>query len=172
MLDHLPDMLDPFEFVEKKRRIKGKVPFAGMDRLNDAVLNRDGAANIDLEFKREGRIAAVTGRIDAEFVLRCQCCLEALPWPVGSELHLGVVRSIDEANILPEGFEPLLVESDSLVALVDIVQDELLLAMPTIPQHEECGSSPKRPEVKPVAAVAETRKNPFAALAQLKKTNQ
>ncbi|BBL74647.1 YceD family protein [Methylomagnum ishizawai] len=166
MLDHLPDKLDPYEFVEKKRRIKGKLALAALDRLHDLLLNCEGAVNIDLEFRREARIAAVVGRIEAELVLRCQCCLEALPWPVAGEVRLGLVRSIDEANLLPEAFEPLLVESEEPMALADIVQDELLLAIPPIPQHEYCG-----PPKKPGKAAAETRENPFAALAQLKKTN-
>ncbi len=164
MLDHLPDLIDPYEFVEKNRRIKGKMPFVGMDRLRDAILNLDDVANIDIEFKREGRIAAIVGRLEANLALRCQCCLEVLKWPVASDIRLGVVRSIDEANALPAEFEPLLVESDSAIALADIVQDEVLLAMPDIPQHEEC-------HLPKPAVVSEPREHPFAALARLKKTN-
>jgi uncharacterized protein len=162
MLDHLPDLIDPFEFAEKKRRIKGAMPLSIMDRVRDIVLNQEDEVSVDLEFKREGRIAVVVGRMDAELALQCQCCLEVLNWPVHGEVSLGIVRSIDEANVLPEMFEPMLVESDDAVALADIVQDELLLAIPSVPQHLECGLS------KP-AAVAESRENPFAVLAQLKK---
>jgi uncharacterized protein len=162
MLDHLPDLIDPFEFAEKKRRIKGTIPLSIMDRVRDIVLNQEDEASIDLEFRKEGRIAVITGRIDAELALQCQCCLEALSWPVHGEISLGVVRSIDEANVLSEAFEPMLMESDEAVALVDIVQDELLLAMPSVPQHSECGLP--KPQ-----AVAEVRKHPFAILAQLKK---
>jgi uncharacterized protein len=162
MLDHLPDLIDPFEFAEKKRRIKGSMPLSTMDRVRDIVLNQEDEASVDLEFKREGRIAVITGRIDAGLALQCQCCLEALSWPVHGEVSLGVVRSIDEADVLPEAFEPMLVESGDAVALVDIVQDELLLALPPVPQHSECGLP------KP-AAVAESREHPFAVLAQLKK---
>lgn len=163
MLDHLPDLLDPFEFAEKNRRTKGTLALSGMDRLRDAILNPDAAATIDLEFKREGRIAAITGRIDVDLVLRCQCCLEPLDWPVRGAVNLAVVRSIDEAMLLSEEFEPLVVEVDQAVALADIVQDELLLALPDVPRHE----IPCRPPQPTVAA--EAAKNPFAVLAQLKK---
>jgi uncharacterized protein len=164
MLDHLPHRIDPYEFVEKKRRIKGKLPFAGMDRLRDVVLNLDDAASVELEFSRQGRVAAIKGWIEATLVLQCQVCLEALDWPVASEVHLGVVGTIDEADTLSEPFEPLLVEADSPVELADIIQDELLLALPAVPQHADCRLS--KAEVK-----AEGRKHPFAALAQFKKPN-
>jgi uncharacterized protein len=162
MFDRLPDSFDPLEFVEKKRRIKGSVPLAGMDRVRDALLSQEGDAKVDLRFGREGRIAAIAGEVDAELVLQCQCCMEALLWPVHSEVRLGVVGSVDEADRLPEEYEPILVESGGRVALVDIVQDELLLAIPSIPQHSECGS------VKP-KETSNRAEHPFAVLAQLRK---
>ena len=165
MLDHLPDLIDPYEFAEKRRRIKGKIPLTAMDHLRDAVLNPNGEASLEFEFRKDGVRAVISGRIEANLVLRCQCCLEPLEWPVVNEVCLGVVRSIDEADLLPETLEPLLVESDSAIALADIVQDELLLALPSVPQHSEC----LLPNTQP-AAVVKLREHPFAALAQLKKT--
>jgi uncharacterized protein len=162
MFDRLPDLFDPLEFVEKRRRIRGMVPLASLDRICDVLLNREGGANIDLEFKREDRVAAIEGLVSANLVLQCQCCLEALIWPVCSEVRLGVVGSIDEANVLPEGFEPMIVESGGMVALADIIQDELLLAIPSIPQHSECHLPKPR-------ARSDGVEHPFAVLAQLKK---
>jgi uncharacterized protein len=162
MFDRLPDLFDPFEFAEKKRRIKGSVPLARMDRVRDCLQAEDGDANIDLEFRREGRVATLTGRVEADLVLQCQCCMEALSWPVRSAVRLGLAGSLEEADRLPEGFEPLLVEPGAAVALVDLVQDELLLAIPSIPQHPECG--PPKPQNASAAV-----EHPFAVLAQLKK---
>jgi uncharacterized protein len=162
MFDRLPDSFDPLEFVEKKRRIAGSLPLAGMERVRDALLIREGEVKFDLGFARDGRIAAIQGEVDAELVLQCQCCLEALAWPVHSEVRLGVVGSVDEADRLPEDYEPLLLEPGGTVALMDIVQDELLLAIPSIPQHDQCG--PAKP-----AAHSDRAEHPFAVLAQLKK---
>lgn len=165
MFERLPDRFDPFEFVDKKRRVKGLLPLDKMDRVRDVLLNREGEARIDLEFKREGRVAAISGRVEADLVLRCQCCLEPLDWPVRNDVHLGVVGSIAEADLLSEAFEPLVVEPGNGVALMDIVQDELLLAIPSIPQHPDCGV--QHPKVRSEAA-----EHPFAVLAQLKETNR
>ncbi|CAL1239619.1 YceD family protein [Candidatus Methylocalor cossyra] len=162
MLDHLPDLLDPFEFADKKRRIRGAYRLLAMDRVRDLLLSPEGDAEVELEFRREGRHAVVAGQITAELTLQCQCCLERLSWPVRTEVRLGIVRSIDEAKRLPDDLEPLLVESEAAVKPMDIVQDELVLAIPIIPQHRSCalpwrGDATERPA------------HPFAALAQLKK---
>ena len=56
----------------------------------------------------------------------------------------------------------------STLNLVDLVEDELLLALPLVPRHEAC------PEPLPPSAAADTepgseeKPNPFAVLAQLK----
>jgi uncharacterized protein len=126
MFDRLPDLFDPLEFVEKKRRIKGRMLLSSLDRVQDILLNPEGEVQVDLEFRREGRIPAIEGSVTAELTLQCQCCLEPLVWPVHSRVQLGVVGSIDEISILPEEFEPTLVEAGGRVALADIVQDELL----------------------------------------------
>lgn len=162
MFERLPDWFDPFEYVDKKRSVSGVVPLNRMDRLRDVLLSSDGEARIDLEFRREGSVAAISGRVEADLVLRCQCCLGPLEWSVRNEVHLGVVGSIDEAGLLSEAYEPLVVGPGDAVALVDIVQDELLLDIPSIPQHSDC----RLP--KPEAASDEAE-HPFAALAQLKK---
>jgi uncharacterized protein len=80
---------------------------------------------------------------------------------VDSIVRLGIVRSLDEADLLPESFEPLLLEEE-IIPLADIVQEELLLAIPAIPQHPQCGRAPQE-GVKP----KNQRENPFAVLADL-----
>ncbi len=166
MVEHLPELIDPLALVEKRRQFKGSLPFSKMPRLQEVLLNREGEARFEVKFERNGRVASVTGFVEAELELQCQCCLGAIPRRVKSQVRLGIVRSIDEADRLPEPYEPLLLEGDA-VALADIVQDELLLAIPSIPQHEQCASAT---QVKQEPAPEPTRRaNPFAVLAELKK---
>ena len=165
MLEHLPEFIDPLALVDKRRHFKGSLPLSQMSRLHDLLFDREGDVGFELRFGKEGRIAAVTGSVQAELKLQCQCCLGSIPWTVSSIVNLGVVRSIDEADRLPEGYEPLLLEGDTL-PLADILQEELLLAVPAIPQHERCG--PADPLVKGVTPESPKRPNPFAVLANLK----
>jgi uncharacterized protein len=163
MFEHLPEFVDPLVLVDKRRRFKGAFPLAKMPRLQDVLLTNAGEATFELNFTKEGRVAAVLGGIEAELELQCQCCLEPIRLHLSSEVRLGIVRSIAEADLLPESFEPLLLEEETM-RLADIVQDELLLAIPLIPQHAQC----KRSSAEARKSGGE-RENPFAALADFKK---
>jgi uncharacterized protein len=166
MVEHFPEFIDPLALAEKRRHFKGILPLSKMARLQDVLAEREGEVGFELRFGKDGKVAAVTGRVEAELQLRCQCCLGPLPWSISSPFSLGVVRSLEEADLLPESYEPLLLETDT-IAFVDIVQDEILLALPVIPQHEHCeNAGPKQPEF---VVPTPKRPNPFAVLAELKK---
>jgi uncharacterized protein len=81
---------------------------------------------------------------------------------------LGLITDeADEAG-LPEGYEPLLVTDGSL-RLADVIEDELILAIPAVPVkpgteyvQRAWGDAPDETDVT-------TQPNPFAALKELKK---
>lgn len=161
MPDCLPDVVDPVAFAEKNRQLRGVLAVNRMDRLADMLLDPQGFVSVDLQFSKEGRVPCIRGSVEADLVLQCQCCLEPLAWSMRSTVNLGVVGSLDESRLLPDSMDPLLIEAGCGVSLVDIVQDELLLGVPLIPQHQSCAAS------RPAVAVSE-RPHPFAGLAQFK----
>jgi uncharacterized protein len=162
MPEHLPDVIDPVAFADKRRHLVGRLALGDLDRIAPMVTNPEAFAELDLQFGKKGRQPLIEGRVAAQLLLECQCCLGPLVWDVNSEVKLGIVESVDAAMLLPDDTEALIVEPDAEIVLSDIVQDELLLAIPAIPQHSNCqmlGETRVR---------AETKKNPFAALADLK----
>lgn len=166
MLEQAPEIIDPLLFVEKRRHIRGSVEVSRMSRLVDLLHSQDGEVSFDLKFEKEGRIAAITGEVKAQLVLQCQCCLGPVTWPVSSQVSLGIVHSIDEADLLPESYEPLLLDANETLALIDLVQDELLLAVPQVPQHQRCEISVSEKSL-PTPDLPK-RANPFEVLAKLK----
>jgi uncharacterized protein len=159
MSGRLPEYINPLQFADQRRRLEGTVRIDGLTRLADALMNTDGDVTVDLVFGRDGRTATVTGTIQADLQLQCQCCLDVLHWPVSVTVRLGMVSSLDAAGLLSEDYEPLVLEAEQ-IAVADIVQDELLLAIPYCPQHSQCGAQAERGE-KP------DRPNPFGILADL-----
>jgi len=166
MVEHLPELIDPLALAEKNRQFKGHLPLSKMTRIQDVLLRREGEVSFELRFGKDGKFAVVTGMVEADLELQCQCCLGPIAWTVSSRVNLAVVSSIDEADLLPDAYEPLLLEEDS-IPLADIIQEELLLAVPTIPQHGQCEASAPRERV-PMPTIPQ-RPNPFAVLAKLKK---
>jgi len=146
--------------------ISGSIPLAALERVRDELATDAGDVEIDLRFgiDEEG-YRVVEGTVSATLELVCQRCLESVSVPVSSELHLAMVWSEDEIPSLPSRFEGLVVGTDP-VDLFEVVEEELLLALPLVPRHEaaQCGAprgSGSHDALEPVA-------RPFEALARLK----
>lgn len=176
MLARLPEYIDPLYLADKRGALKGQIAISNLGRLADMLFDDTGLVAIEFFFQREGRLASIDGHIEAVLQLRCQNCLAALPWPINSQIKLGIVTSIEQADKLPEAYEPLMVEGET-VLLKDIIEDELLLALPAFPKHlHACVDIPHLEENKQTnkAQVREgdapARENPFSILANLKNT--
>ncbi len=159
----LPDLIDPLYCVDKGRRWRGKISLARMTRLATMIVNPEASAMIDLTFFREGRVAAVTGSVQATLALTCQRCLEPVLISVDQPIQLGVVTSIEEGEALPEPYEPLLLEEEQ-IRLGSIVEDELILAIPDVPRHDDC----RMLKVEAGSEEKDRQDNPFTVLANWK----
>ncbi|MGZ9002140.1 MAG: YceD family protein [Methylophilus sp.] len=135
MLDRLPEYIDPLQLADKRGALKGQIALNSLDRLAEMLHNDKGYVSVDLFFGREGRLVTIEGHIEANLELKCQNCLQALEWPVKTAVRLGVVTSIDQANRLPEDFEPLLIAGGENILLKNSIEDELILALPAYPKH-------------------------------------
>ncbi len=166
----LPELIDPLHCVAKGRHWEGRLKLARLPRLLEMITNPGEEVTVDLRFERQGRVAAITGSVRGELEVTCQRCLEPLRIAVDSPVSLGVVTSIEEGDRLPEAFEPLLLEEER-IPFSDIVEDELILAIPDIPKHRHCRPAKTRSEDAGAGEQARGD-HPFAALAQLKKQRE
>jgi uncharacterized protein len=165
MLDCLPERLEPLGLADVGRSFRGKLPVQRFERLAPLLYASEGELTVRLEFRLdERRIRTVKGAIEGELSLVCQRCLNRLVFPVNLKFSLGVVSSEAEIDRLPEGYEPLLVSGEPIQTLA-IIEDEVLLAIPAIPLHEDgaggCEIGYRNPTVP-------ERENPFAVLKKLK----
>lgn len=165
MFGQLSERIDPAKLAQKRAVLRGDLPFSACERLLEVALNPDGRVNLELAFGRENGLVRVHGWVETTVRMQCQRCLETVDLPVRCEVNLGVVASLDEADRLPEGCEPLMREDDKPLALSDLVEDEIILALPYIPRHPACGG---RGEGDDSVRPDETRK-PFGLLAGLKR---
>ena len=159
----LPAFIEPVRLAELGRSLAGRLPLERLSRLAELLVDRRGEAEVRLDFRQEGRgRVVVLGRIGALLRLTCQRCLEPFDFAVDVPVHLVVVGSDAEAERLAEEEDPLLLGEGQALSLAEMVEDELLLALPQVPAHPPpgCGGA-ARPEAE--AAPAE-RSSPFAAL--------
>jgi uncharacterized protein len=169
MSAELPDILDAWRMVTARREFEGRVALAALPRLRDALAGAEGEVVFALGFDRDAlRVPYLELKLDAELPLQCQRTLQRFGFPVHTVQRLGLIRDeADEAG-LPPGYEPLLVPEDGMLRLLDLVEDELILALPVVPVKPGSESVERD---WPVSAEEEVRANPFAGLAALKKQN-
>jgi uncharacterized protein len=154
--------------------LEGGYALSELDRLHDLLLEDSGRVAVSIEFGIDAEgIRYMKGRLQTALTLECQRCLQAMTAPIDTTFVLGLVRSNEAAEQLPSHYEPLLVESDSLF-LRDVIEDELLLALPLVAMHEppciDVNQNSDEPGTRDEMNTGESEKaNPFAALAALKK---
>jgi uncharacterized protein len=171
MSTDVPEILDAWRMVASRRGFEGRLPLASMSRLREVLADAEGDdVAFSLEFDRDAmRVPYVEVRVDAGLPLVCQRTLQRFVLPVSLVQRLGLIRDEADEAALPEGYEALLVADDGELRPMELVEDELILAVPVVPV------SPGSESVErdwPVSAEEEVRANPFAALAALKKQDR
>ncbi len=160
----LPAVFDVWRMVSAKRYFEGTFPLATFKRLRDSLVDAEGDCRFTLEFGRNAMNQAfVEVRAEADLPLQCQRTLERYLQPVQVMQQLGLITSEAEESALPEGMEPLLVPESGELQAIDLVEDELILALPVVPINPD-SSLPE--SVWPVEA--EEKQNPFTVLSALK----
>jgi len=153
--------------VSARRGVEGQLPLSALSRLGDLLLDGEGMVRYSLQFDRDAlQVAYVELQAEAELPLACQRSLERFLLPVRIVQRLGLIRDEAEEASLPAGYEPLLVPEDGMLSPAELVEDELILAVPAVPVAP--GSEAVEREWSPSEDEA-PRANPFAALEALKK---
>ncbi|NIJ68081.1 YceD family protein [Xanthomonas sp. 60] len=168
MSANVPETLDAWRMVGAQRRFDGRVALADMTRLQGLVADAEGECVYSLEFGRDEilRVSYVELIIDTALPLTCQRSMQRFLLPVHVVQRLGLIRDEDEESSLPEGYEAWLVPEDGQLSPLELVEDELVLAVPVVPLSPDGEAvdqhwAPPKEETDKV--------NPFAALAGLKK---
>ncbi|MGM0592984.1 MAG: YceD family protein [Pseudomonadota bacterium] len=174
--ERLPVHIDPLRMAETRRLLQGRFALAEMARLGESLLSSDGDVAVSLEFgiDEEG-IRYLRGTLQTVLPLECQRCLEKLNQVIDTAFALALVQSTTEAEALPSHYEPLQVDNQPLF-LRDVIEDELLLALPIVAKHtkEQCRVDLDEVEQEPAAdneatdTGEEEKANPFSVLAGLK----
>ncbi len=173
MSSHLPDFVDPWRMVDQRRVFSGYAAIADLSRLAKIVLGAESDIELQLEFERDReKRACIKGSVKAELLLECQRCLSPMSFSVMSQLNIALVRSTEEAERLPDDYDPLLL-GEPRIRLLDIVEEELLLSLPQVSRHEVGECCPDAHQETEQAATdldePDERVNPFAVLAKLRR---
>lgn len=124
--------------------------------------------------ERTGAEADVWLRLEANtsIALTCQRCMQAVLMPLEVDQWYRFVATEDIAMAEDDASEEDLLVIEPQFDLLALLEDELLMALPLVPMHEQCPQSisPASSSLREKDEGEPTEKpNPFAVLAQLKK---
>lgn len=171
-----PLRLDVALLARQAGELEGSWPLASLPRLAEAVVE-DGPAK-PVSWSARGEAVSRPGhteelwlalRAEAEVHLACQRCLQPMAHRIEVDTRIRFVNGEDAAARLDAEIEEDVLALTRSLDLRELVEDELLLALPIVPRHDAC---PDRPHGSPGAGdmagePAAPAKNPFAVLRQL-----
>jgi len=178
MSPRLPESVDPWRSADLQKCFTGRLVLSQFPRLASSLTSAEGTVCYSLQFKRvTRRRIAISGTLTSQVSIECQRCMEDMDYPLDVSFELIVTAGPEEAKLLPDEVDSLVVFEEEGVNPLEILEDELILALPLVARHrlEECNVGPEKMVVGD-EIVVETEgveeESPFAVLAQLKRNSK
>jgi len=134
MSAELPEILDAWRMVAGRREFEGRAALSALSRLRDALSDAEGEVEFALAFDHDAlRVPYLELKLAAELPLQCQRTLQRFLFPVRTVQRLGLIRDEADEAALPPGYEALLVPASGEIRPLELVEDELILAIPVVP---------------------------------------
>lgn len=131
----IPQRVSASNALERGERFAGDLDSGMLPRLGElapASMRADLSLRVDA-----ARRNWLEGRIVGRLRLTCQKCMEPFSWKLDTSLAVVLAASEDEEASLMADCDPVLVSDDRLM-LYEIVEDEVLLALPMMPRCPAC----------------------------------
>ena len=154
-----PAAIDGLAFARNAAVQEGRLGVESLPRLAQS-----GCSGSVLDFVLTGEInergkPGLQLAVDGSVRLECQRCLGSLDFPVHLEVQLEFAPSEAEITAADDDIERVVTGREMSVAA--LVEDEVLLALPMVPKHEQCSAA--------AGLGADAKPSAFQALAALKK---
>lgn len=168
----IPTRVNHRKLAMEKRKIEGSIPIDQLGRFSELVEASTGEVGVSLSFRKgRKRSNLMVGRAIAEVSLQCQNCMQPVDYRIEANYrHLLLSDEAQLADLDEE--EDGIVCDDDMVAVADLIEDELLLALPMVARHESEQCSPEDDQLQDYqteAPEAVDTYKPFAGLAELTK---
>jgi uncharacterized protein len=175
MHQKLPREIDPFRLAQNGLVIEGQIQLSELPRFTQFLLSDEGIVDVKLAFEiDEIGTPYMKGEFKTSVSILCQRCMSEMTLDMHVHSLLGLVKSELKIEGLAEQYEPWVLETADPVLTSSLIEDELILALPIVPKHEQPCLSEEAWSVGDDEVIDETDKkeSPFAILSALKKTKE
>lgn len=174
----LPANIDLLRLADLGAHLSGVIPLRRMKRLLTLCGSGEGVVAVELVFSRDRtrNTRMMRGEVETEIAATCGRCMEPMMLALKSRINFLVIGPGQKSM---EGQDGVLMASGP-VSLTELVENELILAMPMYPKHEldKCPAKDmvERSVSQHGTAAPEPQNSdkasPFAALAKLKRSDR
>ncbi|MBG6241824.1 MAG: 23S rRNA accumulation protein YceD [Candidatus Symbiopectobacterium sp. Dall1.0] len=167
----LPLTLDAVRTAQKRLDYVGVYTVEQVARVAESVVSVDSDVQVSLSFHIDNqRLAVINGSAQVAVTLMCQRCQKPFEHQIHTTFCFSPVVNDEQAEALPEAYEPIDVDEFGEVDLLAMVEDEIILVLPIAPVHdsEHCEVSEADMVFGKLPEEVE-KPNPFAVLASLKR---
>lgn len=159
--------IDALEFCRLKEKREGETPVASFERLAAECVQPSTSLFWSLEGSAHSvGFPALTLSVQGAVQLRCQRCMAPLDFAITSLSTLVLAKSEEHADeveeLLADDSVDVVVGSKSLNVL-ELIEDEALLAIPFSPRHDICPDTSVLDEL-----AAAPKPSPFDILKKIK----
>ncbi|QLB41962.1 23S rRNA accumulation protein YceD [Mannheimia pernigra] len=168
----LPLTIDPYKDAQRRVDYEGYIPGKLLKRLGESVCNVLNDAQVTLSlYVDPQRLTVIKGTAIVNVGFDCQRCSNTFTQTLDCSFFFSPVSNMDQADNLPEIYEPIEVNEFGEVNLLEMIEDEFILELPLVPMHSEehCEVSATEQVFGQLPEELASKPNPFAILANLKK---
>ncbi|NKF50512.1 23S rRNA accumulation protein YceD [Shewanella sp. WXL01] len=167
----IPVSIDPVRAATSRLRYEGIIPGKQNKRLNELSAGdcSDVVVSLECGVDLQG-IVYLRGKAVTELTLLCQRCMTQFTTEVTVDFCFSPCKTEAEIDELPDAYDPIEVNEIGEVRLHQLIEDELIVAMPIVAMHddEDCQQGSQDIAVGEIEEAQEERPNPFAVLEKLK----
>ncbi|TAG27011.1 MAG: DUF177 domain-containing protein [Burkholderiales bacterium] len=177
-----PDRLDVRAFAQNAAQLEGEFPLSKLERLSQDLYQQEASLASktvsNVSWQASGESVAVTGgaaqswlhlSLQAQIPLQCQRCLQGMQHSIDAEHSFRFVKDEAEANAQDDDAEEDLLVASKQFNLLELIEDELLMALPYVPTHDVCPVPVKlHSSSEEYDAALNEKPKAFAALGELK----
>ncbi len=170
----LPLTVDPHRAAQKRSDYNGFIAGESFERLGSSTQSVKSDVNVTLSFDVDNQgLIVLHGRASVEVELECQRCNGTYNHGYEVEFYYCPLRNPEQADELPEAYEPIEIDENGEINLLQLIEDELIVELPQVAMHDEvdCKVSSDNLVFGEIPS-ADERPNPFAVLESLKHSNK
>ncbi len=168
----IPITLDPSRAAQRQLNYEGIVQFDELSRFEQVVQETQGeiAVNIHCKTDEQG-LVVLAGNAKAHVTVECQRCNGDLGLDLEQNFAYTPISAGSELDELPDYYDVVEVDEHGEVNVRQLIEDELILAIPIVPMHDEdaCRYSEAPTQFGELKPEETDKPNPFDILKQLKK---